>query len=169
MKPIINSQLLKMLFLILLTLGCQTKQEKFIQSEFDRISGQWQIETFTTIGVEPKTLDNYIKSGKFLFQVCNYDKKQFKDESGTCSMEMELNGILLLSRFRYDYSTKLFYFNNLGFSISPTPAQESVAQKGSQLLAGAWELTVTDNKLFGKQKQNQNGIKGDISFVATRK
>jgi long-subunit fatty acid transport protein len=79
------------------------------------------------------------------------------------------DGTLLDFGFRYDYSKKLFYFNGLGFSISPTPAQEVVAQKGSQLLAGAWELTVTDNKLFGKQKQNQNGIKGDISFVATRK
>jgi hypothetical protein len=148
---------------------CQTKEEKFIQTEFDKISGQWQIESFLTIGVVPADLNNYVKSGVLLFQECKYDKKQFKDESGTCGMEMELNGTLLLSRFRYDYDKKLFYINGLGFSISPTPAQEVVAQKGSQLFAGAWELTVVDNKLIGKQKQNQNGVKGDISFTAIRK
>lgn len=154
---------------LLIFLSCQTKEEKFVQTELDKLIGQWQIESFTTTGVEPKTLDNYIKSGIFLFEACKYDKKQFKDESGTCRAQMELNGTLLDFGFRYDYSAKLFYFNGLGFSISPTPTQEMVAQKGSQLLVGAWELTVTDNKLLGKQKQNQNGIKGDISFTALRK
>ena len=156
-------------FSSLIFIGCESKQEKFVQSEFDKVSGSWQIESFSTIGVSSISLDGYIKSGKFLFQPCKYDKKQFKDEASTCSMEMELDNVLLLSRFRYDYATKLFYFNNLGFSISPSPAQEVVAQKTSQLIAGSWELTVVDNKLFGKQKQNQSGVKGDISFVAVRK
>lgn len=157
------------LLVYLVVVSCTSKQEKLVQSEFDKISGLWQIESFLTIGISPTNLDGYIKSGKLLFKPCKYDKKQFKDETSTCSVEMELNNVLLLSRFRYDYSNRLFYINSLGFSISPSPAQEVVAQKTSQLIAGSWELTVVDDKLFGKQKQNQNGVKGEISFVAVRR
>jgi len=167
-KQLFNSTTYLFFFVLVIT-GCQTKQEKFIQSEFDKIIGQWQIESFSTIGVVPANLDNYIKSGIFLFEGCKYDKKQFKDDANSCRAEMELNGTMVGASFRYDYSLKLFYFNNLGLSGSPTPAQEDVAQKGSQLMAGAWELTVVDNKLFGKQKQNQNGVKGEISFIALKK
>jgi hypothetical protein len=88
---------------LLIFLSCQTKQENFIQTEFDKISGQWQIETFATIGVETKTLDNYIKSGIFLFEQCKYDKKQFKDESGTCRAQMELNGVLTAKYWTLGY------------------------------------------------------------------
>ncbi len=146
--------------------SCHTKENKFVQAEFDKIIGTWEVQSFNVTGSAPDSLKIFFKSGVLLFKKCDYKKKNFN----LCSGELELNGIVFDNTYRYDYSAKLFKFNQVGaYGEKPSELMIRTVINGNLLLYGDWELTVADNILTAKQVRNVNKIGDEVSFVAKRK
>jgi hypothetical protein len=154
------------IILIVSLVSCRSKEEKFIQTEFDKIIGQWKVQTFTVTGNAPDSLKTFIKSCELLFIKCPYKKKDFS----VCGGDIDINGIVFANTYKYNYATKLFQFSDVGAS-GENPRKEMVlaARNGNLLLQGDWQLTVTENTLTAKQVNNYHKIDASISYTATRK
>lgn len=146
--------------------SCQNEQNKFVQAEFDKIIGTWEIQSFIVSGSAPDSLKTFFKSGVLLFTQCNYKKKNFN----LCAGEIELNKFVFDNTYRYNYANKMFNFNQIGaYGEKPSDLMIQTVRKANLILYGDWELTVADNILTGKQINNTNKIGGNVSFIAKRK
>lgn len=155
-----------LIFIAIIAIGCQSKQEKFIQTEFDKIIGTWEIQSFSVSGSAPDSLKTFFKSGVLLFESCKYKKKNFN----LCAGQIALNGIVFDNTYKYDYSNKLFKFDQIGaYGTKPSELMIWTVRNGNLLLYGDWELTVLANTLTAKQVFNANKIGGEVSFTAIRK
>jgi hypothetical protein len=155
--------------IILLFASCESKKDKFIQSELDKLTGMWEVNTFNIAGQVPDSLNNFVKSGKINFRKCGYDKKSFQSDSRVCDSEIEINSSLLGMGYRYDASAKLFDIKYMGLFSSNPISEIKVLQKLELLMVGTWDMSVVGNSLTAKQVKNANNLNIQVSFTATRK
>ena len=150
----------------LITISCVSKQQKFIQAEFDKIIGTWKVQSYTYEGSVPDSLRTFIKPGELLFEKCYYKQKDFS----VCGGKIDINGFIFNNVYEYDYSTKLFRFKGFGaYGDNPTALMFKTVRNSTLLLEGDWDLTVTENTLTAKQTKNANKIGGLVSYTAIRK
>ncbi|TAF94834.1 MAG: hypothetical protein EAZ46_09290 [Runella sp.] len=144
--------------------SCISKQEKMIQTKMDEVRGKWKIDSFESISATPNQWKGFVKSGVFVFKTCQ--AKNVREERARCGADVELNGEIYSLLYRFD---TYFIFNlnpattdGSGMGIY-TPNDYLVMS----LIAGNWELTVSNNTMTGRQITSANP--GVLSvFTATR-
>ena len=155
--------------LIILTLvglvACISKEEKFIQAEFDKIEGIWIISNFKIAGDVRPELKTYIKTAAIEFGACRYKKKAF-DNNTVCGGNIDINGEISGVGYTYNVSTSRY---ELTFGL---PASQAGIIKDNLVatLTGSYQIDIDGNKMTAVQKSNKNypGVI-EVSFTATRK
>lgn len=161
-------------FLLLLFpfLSCQSKQEKFIQSELDNIRGQWKIQTLALPSDAPTSLKSFFKDGEILFLKCDYTAKRFASGQQVCASEMMLNGQLFANDYTYDASKNLFNFSLSLFAASSNNTQEQkLYPSASTLFDGSWQITFNTNTMTAIRQSTSTtkSYQGEVSFTAIKK
>ena len=153
--------------------SCQSTQDKFIQTEFDKIQGTWVVDTFSIPSTAPDTLNFFFKKGAFLFNSCTYYRKSFTKSGAACNGEAEINDVIISTFYSYSYSTGLF---NWQLSYVDKNNFRYGASKATQLFDGNWEVVIDGNKMSAKRKgvdkpylDQATLYKGEVTFTATRK
>ncbi|WP_428667520.1 hypothetical protein [Runella sp.] len=146
--------------------SCLSKQEKVIQTELDKIEGQWKINALTVEGQNANDWKNLLKSGELLFKNCR--AKNVKHENTYCDGDIEINkGIYKISyRFDMNFIVSVRALSKDGSGIVKMTEEEA---RVTQLLSGNWEFVVNDNILIAKQLKNNPYTGVLVSFTATRK
>lgn len=146
--------------------SCESKQEKLIQTEVDKIVGQWKIDSFETANTAPSEWRGLVKSGELKFDNCR--AKNVKHDNSYCKAGVELNGEIYDLGYRFDT-----YFI---FSLSPVNRDGSgkivFSPKDAlftTLMRGKWEIVINGNTMIGKQIENPLAVDVLSIFTATRK
>ncbi len=152
-----------------LCLSCQSKQDKFVQAQFDMIQGNWVIDNLVMPANAPDTLKNFYQSGELVFNSCKYSNKT----SSSCGGEAEINGVALYYPYNYDYSLGQFVWQ---LGVSQYTPRTFNTRKAIQIFDGNWEVVVSGNKMTAKRKGvNKDYLdqatlyKGEVMFTATKK
>jgi hypothetical protein len=142
-----------------------SKEEKFIQAEFDRIEGTWIVNNFNVNSSVNPALKTYIKSAAIEFGACKYKKKAF-DNNTACGGDIDINGDILGSSYTYNMDTG---FYELSFGLIGTQ-NDPLKSMLAATLTGSYKIDIDGNKMTAVQKSNKNytGVI-EVSFTATRK
>ena len=156
---------------IISLVGCKSDQNKFVQTEFDKMQGIWTINAFSTSINLTDSLKNTLKNGKMLFNKCVYDKKSF-DKNAGCNGDFQINELFYDLSYSYNSTSKIYPLrlgpvDPLRKPVIITPGTEQY--KVLQLMNGDWEFVATDNTLTAKQVKNTFSPNIQVSFTATRK
>jgi hypothetical protein len=170
MKITIYNLIISLLFLA----SCRSEEEKFIQSELDKLKGVWVINNFTLENGTTEQMGLF-KTGGIQFFSCTYNSKNstaFKAGVTGCSSDIQIGNLLYSFSYTYDYDKKVYK----GFRIAAT--QEMYINNSkyikdgnnviSQSLDGDYEIAVVGDKMTAKQVKNTAGTNIQISFNATR-
>jgi hypothetical protein len=162
-----------LIFALLILDSCHTKENKFVQAEFDKIQGTWIIDNFTLPPDAPDSLQNFFKSGVFLFKKCKYNQKEFTKNPAVCGGEAEINQTVVSMYYNYLYDVQQFMW--AVNTLEATPKTFKI-NKAVQLFDGNWEVLINGNKMVAKRKdviksylQPGSFYKGEVMFTATRK
>ena len=151
--------------ILLLIFSCQSKEEKLIQTQLDKIVGRWKIDSFEPTSTAPNEFKGLVKSGEFEFDRCR--AKNIRPSNSLCSAGIQLNDEIYDLAIRFDD-----YFTFSFGPISKDGTGNVVFSKDvvllMQLMNGKWELTVSNNTLIGKQVANPRNPNLLSSFTATR-
>lgn len=169
----INLIHMKSLLISLLTTGfliyfqsCQTKQEKTIQTELDKIEGQWKINSFAVEGQKANEWKDLLKTGELLFKRCS--AKNVKHEKTYCGSDIQINSAIYSINYRFD-TNFIFSISALSKDGSGLIKMTEEEARVTSLLSGNWEIIVSDNTLMAKQLKNNSFTGALVSFTATRK
>ena len=151
--------------LLLLIFSCESKQENIIQTQVNKIVGQWKLNSFETANATSNQWKGLVKSGEFKFVNCRA-KSVIKDNS-YCKGGVDLNGEVYDLTYRFD---DYFVFN---FSLISKDGSGKIVFSNDDallmaLMNGQWELTVSNNTLISKQIANPRNPDLLSSFTATR-
>lgn len=155
-----------LILLLSLFLSCQTQQEKTIQTELDKIEGQWKINSFAVEGQKANEWKDLLKSGEILFKSCR--SKNVKHEKTYCGGDIQINtGVYKISyRFDSNFIFKVRALSKDGSGIIKMTDEET---RVTTLLSGNWEIIVNDTVLVAKQLSNNPYMGALASFTANRK
>jgi hypothetical protein len=142
-----------------------SKEEKFVQAEFDKIEGTWIISNFKVDNSVNPALKTYIKSAAIEFSACKYKKKAFDNNTG-CIGSTDINGDILGSSYTYNISTG---FYELSFALIGSQT-DPLKNRLAATLTGSYQIDIDGNKMTAVQKSNKNftGVI-EVSFTATKK
>ncbi len=146
--------------------SCLSKEEKIIQTELDKIEGQWKISSFIVEGQNINEWKNLLKTGEVLFKSCR--AKNVKNEKSYCDGDLEINSEIYKISYRFDtnFIISIRALSKDGSGIIKMTEEEA---RVTTLLSGNWEITVSDNTLMAKQLKNNAFTSALVSFTATRK
>ncbi|MCA0231009.1 MAG: hypothetical protein LCH91_11135 [Bacteroidetes bacterium] len=164
----INSFVFVLLFF---AFSCKTKEEKFVQTEFDQLKGTWEINSITLPSSASDSLKKFFKKGEFLFYNCKYDAKKFAG-SEACSGETLINESLFSLFYMYNYENRVFRLAISVNSDSPSIFRDKKSYLStSPLLDGNWKITFMGEKLNAERvlDKEEKGDNKSINFTATRK
>ena len=153
------------IILVVLLGSCQSKEEKLIQTQLDKIVGRWKIDSFEPTSTAPNEFKGLVKSGEFLFGRCS--AKNVKFSNSFCKAGVELNGKIYNLTYRFDS----YFILNLSPTNTDGTGNVIFSKEDFPLMAlmdGQWELTVSNNILIGKQVANPRNPNLLPSFTATR-
>jgi L-lactate utilization protein LutC len=150
----------------LISQSCQTKQEKTIQTELDKIEGQWKINSFLVTGQNADEWKDLLKTGEIVFKSCR--AKNVKHSNTYCGGEIQVNSSIYSINYRFD-TNFIFSVRALSKDGSGIIKMTDEEARVTSLLSGNWEIIVNDNTLMAKQLKN-NAFTGALaSFTAMRK
>ena len=152
-------------------LGCQTKEEKYVQTEFDQLKGTWEINTVDLPSSAGDSLKNFFKKGEFLFYNCKYDAKKFAGAEA-CSGETSINDSIFGLFYNYNYQNKVFkIFISVNSASSTISKDRRYYLSAAALLDGYWKITFTGTTLNAERvlDKEEKGDNKSTSFTATRK
>jgi|JI7StandDraft_1071085.scaffolds.fasta_scaffold170708_2 hypothetical protein len=150
----------------LISQSCQTKQEKTIQTELDKIEGQWKINSFLVTGQNTDEWKDLFKTGELLFKSCR--AKNVKHSNTYCGGEVQINSSIYSINYRFD-TNFIFSISALSKDGSGIIKMTEEEARVTSLLSGNWEIIVNDNTLMAKQLKNSAFAGALVSFTATRK
>ncbi len=155
-----------LILLLSLFSSCQTQQEKTIQTELDKIEGQWKINSFAVEGQKANEWKDLLKSGEILFKSCR--AKNVKHEKTYCVGDIQINSVIYSIGYRFD-SNFIFSINALSKDGSGIIKMTDEETRVTTLLSGNWEIVVNDTVLVAKQLSNNPYMGALASFTASRK
>jgi hypothetical protein len=159
---------------LLLVFSCKSEQDKFIQSELDKVKGYWTIDGFSLNNATLEQKDLFNSTGTILFNDCGYtssSKKGFNEGYIKCSGQIQIGKLLYAHSYGYDYERKVFKnfdFGERNEMIANNLKYVSNERVVNVLLNGDWEIAVVGDKMTAKQVKNTAGTDIQISFNATR-
>jgi hypothetical protein len=166
---------MKHLFVILVFIGllsCQNKEEKFIQAEYDKMEGNWVINTFTVSGNISDELKKTLKTGEMILRSCQYKLKNENTPVGCGGGDAQFNEYLYGIGTKYIYASKLFTLTLALYGTDPNVINNTVSKSQMNIIAlinGDWDVTVTGNQMTAKQVTNKSGLAVQLMFTATKK
>lgn len=146
--------------------SCLSKQEKFIQTELNKIEGQWKINSFVMEGSSANSWRSLLKSGEVLFNSCR--AKNVKNQNTYCDGDVQINAGIYKISYRFDsfFILRLRAISKDGSGVVAMTEEEAAV---TQLLSGNWEIIVKDDTLIAKQLKSNLSSGVFASFTATRK